>query len=74
MSAMCEGSGRHAGISPGQMRHTAGAVRANQATDVRCPVCRRKFATTRISYTDHGIPISGSALIPRHKPTTEETG
>lgn len=65
--SVCEGSYRHAGISPGQMRHTAGAVRANQATDVRCPVCQREFATTRISYSDHGIPTSGRALIPRHR-------
>jgi len=50
----------------GQQQLTAGAIRPNRATDVRCPVCGRHFATARISYTDQGIATSGRALIPGH--------
>jgi hypothetical protein len=63
----CTGSGRRVGLSPGQQRHTGGAVRPNQATNVRCPDCGRTFPTTRIVHTDHGIPTDPAALIPRHK-------
>lgn len=70
MTALCNGSGSRVGISSGQQFYTGGAVRPNQARDVRCPACARTFPKTRITYTDHGIPTPGQALIPRHKRTS----
>lgn len=66
MGTQCEGSGARVGISVGQERFTAGAVRANQATNVRCPVCRREFGTARVAHTDHGIQTGPRAIVPRH--------
>ena len=62
----CAGSGRRVGISSGQMQYTGGAVRANRATDVRCPVCARVFPSARVTHTDHGIPTSPQAVTPNH--------
>lgn len=63
----CDGSGRRVGVSVGQVSFTGGAVRPNKASGVRCPDCGRAFASARIVYQDHGIPVpNGQAVVPRH--------
>jgi hypothetical protein len=65
---ICYGSGAHVGVSLGQMHQTAGAVRPNKASGVRCRACGRAFPTARIAYTDHGILTGPQAVIPRSRP------
>lgn len=66
-AARCPGSGRRVRVSPGQERQTAGYVRSNQATDVRCPVCGHVSATARVVHADHGIPTGPTAIVPVHR-------
>lgn len=62
---MCAAS--RVGLSAGQMFHTGGAIRPNEARGVRCPRCGRVFDRLRIAHTDHGIPTPPQAVIPNHK-------
>lgn len=63
----CPGSKSRVMTSPGERFTTAGYVRENEARNIACPECGRRFAKARIAHTDHGMPTQPMAVVPAHR-------